>query len=91
MKGMLLNADTGDLEVSGGTIAIGESTAQVTELVICANRGEIKEFPLVGVEIDRMRNGCIDRLWCATAKTMLQGCDLPIEQVRYENGILTIE
>lgn len=91
MKGILLDIETGDLNIEGGMVQIGECTSQVAELVICANRGEIKEYPLVGVEIDRMRNGCVDRLWCAATKTMLQSCDIPVSQVKYENGALTIE
>jgi len=91
MTGILLDTQTGDLDIEGGMVQIGECTAQVAELVICANRGEIKEYPLLGVEIDRMRNGCVDRLWCATTKTMLQSCDIPISQVKYESGTLIIE
>jgi len=91
MKGILLDIETGDLNIEDGTLQIGECSAQIAELVICANRGEIKEYPLVGVEIDRMRNGCVDRLWCAAAKTMLQSCGIAVTQVKYSNGTLTIE
>ena len=51
MVGMLIDPDTGDLQVKDGALALGDNTGQVAECVLLAARGELKEHPLVGAEI----------------------------------------
>lgn len=79
MKGILLNEER-DLDVSIrrdqlGLISSGLRTGacenQVTELVLIANRGEFKEVPLIGGELDRMRNSSSDLFYAGRLKEML--------------------
>lgn len=53
MKDLLLD-DTGDLKVLNGDFVIGESTQQEIELLLTSFKGEFKEHPLVGAEIQRL-------------------------------------
>jgi hypothetical protein len=57
MVGMLIDPDTGDLQVKDGALALGDNTEQVAECVLLAARGELKEHPLVGAEITKLANG----------------------------------
>jgi hypothetical protein len=51
MKGILLGDDD-DLLVSNGSLVIGEITQQNQRSLLLAQKGEIKEYPLVGVGIN---------------------------------------
>lgn len=42
MVGMLIDPDTGDLQVKDGALALGDNTEQVAECVLLAARGELK-------------------------------------------------
>lgn len=66
MVGMLIDPDTGDLQVKDGALALGDNTEQVAECVLLAARGELKEHPLVGAEITKLANGNGDPLWSTT-------------------------
>lgn len=91
MKGMLIDSDTGDLQVKGGTLALGDTTEQVAECVITAARGELKEHPLVGAEISKLINGNTDPMWCANARQMLYTCGVPVSRVTIKDNQITIE
>lgn len=88
---MLIDEQTGDLQIKGGTLAIGDNTEQVTECVILAARGELKEYPLIGAEINKLANGNHDPMWCANAKQMLQACGVPVTRVMMNDNQITIE
>lgn len=91
MVGMLIDPDTGDLQVKDGTLALGDNTGQVAECVLLAARGELKEYPLVGAEITKLANGNGDPLWSNNAKQMLQACGVPVSRVSIDDNRITIE
>ncbi|MDR1984973.1 MAG: hypothetical protein LBQ28_09150 [Prevotellaceae bacterium] len=91
MTGILTNTETGDLIVKNGTLATGDITSQVIEHVLVANRGEYKEMPLVGGEIDKMRNGNPETFWRGQFKDMLKYCGVNITELDVENGNIKIE
>lgn len=91
MIGMLIDPETGDLQVNGGSLVLGDNTEQVAECVLLAARGELKEYPLVGAEIHKLANGNGDPLWCANAKQMLQAVGVPVSRVRLDENHITIE
>ncbi|ACU57791.1 hypothetical protein [Chitinophaga pinensis] len=49
MKDILLTEDL-DLDIHGGDLTIGNSDLQQQELLLINNKGNIKEFPTVGVD-----------------------------------------
>lgn len=91
MKGILIDAETGDLLILNGSLRIGDTTGQVAEAVLQAARGELKEYPLIGAEIFRLVNGNTDPFWCQNAKEMLLACDVSVSQVRIKDNQITIE
>lgn len=52
MKGIVLDEDR-DLRIENGEVAIGEIDSQNLEMLIIAEKGEIREAPLRGVGIRR--------------------------------------
>jgi uncharacterized radical SAM superfamily protein len=53
MKGILLD-ENGGLMVRNGSLVIGDVAQQNQRIILYANKGEIKESPLVGVGLDNM-------------------------------------
>lgn len=88
---MLIDPDTGDLQVKDGALALGDNTGQVAECVLLAARGELKEHPLVGAEITKLVNGNGDPLWNNNTKQMLQACGVPVSRVLINDNRITIE
>lgn len=91
MKGLLIDSQTGDLMVKGGTLAVGDITEQVAACVILSGRGEFKEYPLLGAEIEKQLGGQPDPLWCSNARQMLEACGVPVSRVIMEDNQLTIK
>jgi len=91
MKGILINPETGDLQVANGTLAVGDNTDQIAEFVLRAARGEFKEYPLIGGEVTKMINGTPDVMWPADVKKMLLACGVPVKKVVIEGNIITLK
>jgi hypothetical protein len=91
MIGILIDSATGDLLVKGKSLAIGDNSSQVAECLLVANRGEFKEFPLLGGEVDKIRSGFVDPFWGGEVKKMLVACGIPAKRVSMNNEIITIE
>ena len=92
MKGILIDAATGDLLVERGGIATGDSEGQTAEAVVTTMRGELKEHPLLGGEAGRMRGGQLDVMWPGEVREMLRGCGVECERVTLDaDGIIIIE
>ena len=91
MKGILIDGGTGDLLVENGGLVISDTEAQTVEAVLVANRGEFKESPLIGGEVMKQLGGGIDVMWPGEVHDMLQACGVDCEEVRMENGELTIK
>lgn len=90
MRGILIDPETGDLQVTAGRLVIGDTTAQTAECVLRAVRGEFKEHPLLGAEVLKMLGGIENPMWKSDAKTMLQACGLSVERVELKDGQITI-
>ena len=90
MIGLIIDVDSGDLLIQGGTLAMGETSQQAIEQqaiehIIRAGRGEFREVPLIGAEVARMRHGPGSRLWCASAKDMCRAAGIPVNRVSIED------
>ena len=86
MKGILIDAGTGDLLVERGGIAVGDTEGQTAEAVVLTMRGELKEHPLLGGEAGRMCGGQPE------VRQMLRGCGVECERVTMEaDGTISIE
>jgi hypothetical protein len=92
MKGMLLDNETGDLLIEKGAVAIGNCEEQIVEIVLVANRGEIKEVPLIGAEIELMLSCEKDILWPLKAKRMIKACGVEVSKISItDDNIITVE
>lgn len=92
MKGILIDAASGDLLTGGGGIETGDSEGQTAEAVVVTMRGELKEHPLLGGEAGRMRGGEPDVMWPGEVRQMLRGCGVECERVTMEaDGTISIE
>lgn len=92
MRGMLIDAASGDLLIEQGRIAVGDTEGQTAEAVVRTMRGELKEHPLLGGEAGRMRGGQPDVMWPGELRQMLRGCGVECERVTMEaDGTISIE
>ncbi len=81
MKGMVTNQKTGDLLGAGIGAAIQDCAAQVVHTVLLANRGELKEHPLIGGEVRQQLGGNHDRFWPQEVKNMIRACGVAVKQI----------
>lgn len=91
MKGMLIDPDTGDLQVKDKRLVLGDNTEQIAESILISARGEFKEHPLIGAEIMKQINGNPNLMWCANAKQMLQACGLAVKRVFIQDNTIHLE
>lgn len=92
MKGILTDAESGDLLVERGGLAIGDTDGQIAGIVLTAMRGEWKEWPLIGGEVRKMLGGTGDVLWAGRVKRMLEACGLEVRRVSLtEDNVVTVE
>lgn len=91
MRGILTDPRTGDIQITDGRMAVGDTTAQTAECVLRAVRGEFKEHPLLGGEVVKMLGGAENPMWKAAAKAMLQAAGLSVRRIDVNNGQITIE
>lgn len=69
MQDILLD-ENNDIEIRNGDFVIGESTKQEIETILISFRGEFKEFPTVGTEIERLVKA---RKGITTMKSVIRG------------------
>lgn len=91
MNSILIDTATGDLMVEHGSLVIGNTDSQVSELVLVSMRGELKEYPLIGGEVRNLLNGTPDQLWKGQVKKMLQTCGVAVNTITIADGTVTIK
>lgn len=92
MTGIQLSPTTGDIIISGKTMSIGDVRAQTAHILVVAQRGELREYPLLGLEVELQLAGVQDRGWCLRAKKQLEHCGIPVTRVSQDaQGNIIIE
>lgn len=81
MNGLLTEIGSGDLLIAGGGCAVGDTNAQTVEHVVTANRGEYREWPLLGGEIVRLQHGIGGQLWCQRARRMCEAAGAKVSRI----------
>lgn len=84
MNGIITSTKTRDLLLDHKTVAVTDCAAQVVETVLLANRGELKEFPLIGAAIRQHLGGNADRFWPQETKKMIRACGVAVNTVDYD-------
>ncbi|MGM8362127.1 oxidase [Flavobacterium sp. ARAG 55.4] len=88
----LLLDQTGDLKITNGDFEIGYSDNQHQEHILLANKGEFKEFPELGVGLNRMLSDDDYMPFLIDAKKNLEYDGMKINNVKFEeNGNLNID
>lgn len=91
MHGMIIDHRTGDLLIEGGSVTLGSTDAQIAESVLVSQRGEWKEFPLLGGEVRSMLGGEKDPMWRVRVKKMLRRCGLEVQHITLTpEGVITL-
>ena len=91
MPGIQIDGNTGDIAVKNGTIAIEDNTLQCVEEILKSNRGEYKEFPLVGGECVKLLHGSSSRFWANRVKSMCEAMGVAVRCIDSNNlGEITI-
>ena len=92
MNGLLTESNCGDLVVDGGGWMIAATEAQIIEHVLVANRGELREFPLLGGEVRKMQHGLAGRMWTSRARRMINAAGVDVSRVWSDmDGIIKVE
>lgn len=92
MNGILIDTESGDLLIAHGSAVIGDTDNQIAESVLVAMRGEWKEWPMIGGEVEKTLGGQVDVMWRGQVKKMLEACGLQIRQITIsEDHTITIE
>lgn len=93
MKGLITDTKTGDLLIDHKTVAVTSCEGMVVETVLLAQRGELKELPLIGAEIRQHLGGNYDRFWPQQAKKMIRACGVGVQNVSYDpdSGEITVK
>lgn len=82
MRGILVNQESGDLDIQNGSIAVGDMSLQAVEQILISSRGEYKENPLIGGEIRKMQHGSVSRFWPNRVKNMCRAMGLEVADLR---------
>ena len=89
MRDLLL---TDDLQIKNGDFAIGESDHQHTQHILIANKGEYKNFPALGVGIERMLNTEEPMEFLIDAKKNLEYDGMKVKNISFtEKGTLLVD
>ena len=90
MKGILIGED-GDLVISNGSAAIGDVDEQITEFVVIAVAGEIKEIPTIGANVRMMLSGNVDPMFAGDLKSQLKTQHLNTKKIIVNETEISIE
>jgi hypothetical protein len=58
----IITDENGDIEFVNGDLKIDESDAQHVDHIVTADKGQFRQFPLVGVGIGRLLNGTPNKI-----------------------------
>jgi hypothetical protein len=92
MNGLMTEENCGDLVIECGGCVVAGAEQQTIEHVLVANRGEWREWPLLGGEVRRMQHGIAARMWAARAREMCRAEGVAVKRVTVgETGKIKVE
>ena len=91
MKGILIDTLTGDLMITKHSLQLGDTEYQVVELLLKTAPGDWKETPMLGADARSLLGGNIDPFWAVRTKKMIKAAGVEVKNVKYNEGIITIE
>ena len=88
---LTLDPDTDDLALDGGRLALARPETTVATIVTTANRGEIKELPLIGGEALRQQGTPHQGLWLPRLRKQLTAVGLKVSRLEVADGQIEME
>ena len=88
---LTFDTETDDLLIEGRGIALGRPQTTIASIVTTANRGELKELPLIGGEADRQLGSPRQELWLTRLRKQLTAVGLKVKMLRIEPHSNTIQ
>ena len=86
-KALYIDPDTDDLAISEqGTLALGKPQTTQANIVITANRGELKESPLIGGEALRQLGRPDTGKWLTRLRKQLTAVGLKVNTLSVDNS-----
>ncbi len=83
---LTLDPSTCDLLIDGGCIALGRPQTTIATIVTTANRGELKELPLIGGEADRQLGSPRQELWLTRLRKQLVAVGLKVKSLAVDSS-----
>ncbi|MGL5913994.1 MAG: hypothetical protein ACRCZB_07495, partial [Bacteroidales bacterium] len=88
-NGILLDENF-EIMVAQNSLQLGDPTSQNAEMLLRANRGEIKEVPLIGGETMKLQNGILSSLWAVQVKKQMEAVDIPVQGVSVKDNVISV-
>ena len=83
MRGILIDAETGDLIITKHSLQLGDTDHQVVELLLKTAPGDWKETPMLGADARCLLGGNIDPFWSSRTKKMIRAAGVEVKNVKY--------
>ncbi len=81
MKGIRTNEE-GDVLIGKNSLVIGDNRADVAERVLATVPGDVKEYPRLGLFVQRVIGGvALPPFWMGRAKTQLRSEGIEVEKL----------
>lgn len=91
MKGIQTNPQ-GDLLIQNGSLTIADTSEQNAQMIVCAEKGEFKEYPQLGVGITRyLKSVGREREMLREIKVQLSFDGVKNPKISFDNGQLKID
>ncbi len=88
--GILLNAE-GDILIQNGHIAIGDTTYQNIYLILTMHKGELKEYPTLGLGISDVIADDDTDYWNYAIRKELQKDEIKVNKLEIHNNNILID
>ena len=81
MKGIITNSQ-GEISIVRGALEVGDNRADVAERVLATVPGDVKEYPRLGLFVQRVIGGvALPPFWMGRAKTQLRSEGIEVEKL----------
>ena len=91
MNALYIDPETSDLALSPDGLLIAPAQATIAALVVEANRGELKELPLIGGEAMRRLGSPNPERWVTQLRKQLSSVGIDAKQIAFDRDSNTIQ
>ena len=88
---MVIDDVSGDLLLEGGRLSVGRSETTIAGIVTTANRGELKELPLIGGEAERQLGSPRQGMWLTRLRKHLTAVGLRVRSLSVDSDLKSVQ